>query len=496
MNGTPPQDKERRPPWRALAALAVIAGFSGLIALLACSRPYNLLEFYDHPLYDLLRHSRTVPNARWSLLAAFLAWGCAYLAGWRVAHQAHGRPAWIIVIGGALLSATILAFMFPIGAADLFDYIMHGRIAGVHGVNPFFNTGREFPDDPFFAYMAWHDSPSTYGPLWVLASAAAARLAGDSIIANVLVFKLLIGIFFFGSIGLVAATLRKVAPERALKGVLVLAWNPVVLYETFGNGHNDMLMVFFVLAAVWLLTRRRYTLAILALAAGALIKYIPLLLIPVAGLLALRDLPDMRARLRFVLITVYATIALCVLAYYPFWKGPETLTITTRQGLLTTSLPAALWAWLEPGWGDRYARVFAGRSAVVITGLFVVWQSFRAWRDRSWASFPCAAFWILTLYLLFTCLWFQEWYTIWPVALAAILPADGTVLLATMLNLGGLTRPYVFGPMWLWRNPLPSGRWRELRLGPTVLALPWLSLLVYLVTNRRRDRPYRSAEAT
>jgi hypothetical protein len=496
MSETPSQDEGQRPRWRAVAVLAIAAGLGSLIYWFAYSHPYNLFELYDHPLYDLLRHSKVAPNARWLLLAAFLAQGSLYLVSWRMARHARGRLAWIVVLGGALVSATILMFMFPIGAADIFDYIMYGRIVSVYGANPFFSVGREFPSDPFFAYIAWRNLPSTYGPLWVLVAGAAAQLAGDGIIANVLMLKLFIGFFFAGSIGLVAATLRKVAPDRTLSGVLALAWNPVVLYETFGNGHNDIVMMFLVLAAVWFLTHRRYTLAILALVASALVKYIPLLLVPAAGLIVLRDLPGIRARLRFVFITGCATIALLVLAYLPFWNGLETITIAKRQSLFTTSLPAALWAWLEPKWGSEYTTTFVGWGAAALTVLFVLWQSFCAWRDRSWASFPRAAFWILTLYLLFTCLWFQEWYTIWPAALAAVLHSDRAVLLAAMLNLGGLTKPYVFGPMWIWRDPLPSKHWWELRLGPTVLALPWLSLLVYLVTGRRRDKSRRSKEIT
>jgi len=469
---------------RSPATLAGLAILSSAVYWITYSRPFSLLTLYDHPLYDLFRHSKTAPDARWWLLAAFAAQCILYLAVWRVAQRVSGRGAWVAVLAGAVAAGAILLFMFPIGAADIFDYIVHGRIFGVYGGNPFLYTGNDFPADPFVRYMGWGNLPSTYGPLWVLLSGAVARLAGNGVIANVLAFKLLAGAFFFASVGAIAATLRRVAPQQALAGVVALAWNPLVLYETFGNGHNDIVMVFWVLAAAWLMVSRRYTWAVLALLAGALVKFIPILLLPAAGMIALRDLPSWRARLRFLLGTTLAAGVLIALAYAPFWAGPETLTIVKRQDLFTASLPASLWAWLTPAWGVKATSTFLSRLACTLTVLFALWQGYRARADRTWRSFPLAAFWVMMFYLQVTCLWFQEWYTIWPVALAAILASDSHVLLALTLNVGGLIKSLILVPMWIWHRPQPSQLWWELRLGPASLALPWLSVAWHLVANR------------
>lgn len=471
---------------KVLLILAFLAIANSVIYWFACSRPYSLWSLYNRPLFDLFRHVQVASNAHWRLLSAFLILAGLYVIGWRMARHASGRAAWGIILGGPVSSAIVLMLMFPIGAADLFDYIMHARIFSIHGANPFIHMGKEFRYDPFFPYMAWAGLPCTYGPLWVLLSGLAARLAGHGIIANVLIFKLVVGVFFFASIGMIALILRDVAPEHALAGVVAFAWNPIALYETFGNGHNDVVMVFWMLAAVWLLVRRRYTLAILSLMAGALVKYMPILLVPAAGLIALRDLSEWRARLRFGLLTTLVAMALIVLAYLPFWEGPKTVTLTQREDLFTASLPAALWAWLAPQWGDKEAKIFLSRIALTLTILFAFWQARQAYKDRSWSSFPRAGFWILMFYLQFTCLWFQEWYTIWPMALAAVLASDSAILLAGALTLTGLTKPYVFIPLWLWRDPQPTKMWWELRLGPAVLAVPWLSLLAYGVMSKKR----------
>jgi hypothetical protein len=473
---------------RALTLLAGAAVLSALVYWLAFSRAYSLLDLYNQPVFDLRRRARAVPAARWWLLAAFLVQSGWYWLGLRAARRARGPAAWPIVLMGALVSAAILLFMFPFGAADIFDYIMHGRILGVYDANPFVQVGSNFPRDPFCPYMAWRDQPSTYGPLWTMLGGVVARLAGDGVVANVLAFKLLAGVFFFAGVGVIADTLRRIAPERALAGVVTLAWNPIVLYETFGNGHNDMAMIFWVLAAAGLIARRRYTLAILALVVGGLFKYIPILLLPAAGLIALRGLPGMWARLRFVLIAGLAAVLLIELAYLPFWNGLETLAFVRRRDLYTTSLPAFLYAWLQVPWGAERARFILGTATAMLTVAFALWQGVRAWCDCSWLSFPRAAFWIALFYLLFTCLWFQEWYTVWPAALAALMLSDRAMWLSASLNLAGVTKPLIFAPLWLWLDPLPPGPWRELRLGPAVLALPWLALLWYLVTYKRPRR--------
>jgi alpha-1,6-mannosyltransferase len=151
---------------------------------------------------------------------------------------------------------------------------------GVYGGNPFLPATSQFATDPFYEYIAWKGWPSAYGPGWETMAALVARLAGNGVVANVLAFKMLPGAFLCARLGLVALTLREKAPQHALASTLLLAWNPIVLFEIWGNGHNDMAMVFWMLVAALALSRRRYTLATLALVAGALVKFIPVLLIP------------------------------------------------------------------------------------------------------------------------------------------------------------------------------------------------------------------------
>ena len=331
----------------AIATLLGVTVLSALIYGLMFTQPFNLIALQNRPLFDLRAAGKSDALIVWKQIAAFLALGGLYWLGWHAALRVRSRAAWSIVISGALIFGGLLLFVYPFDAADLFDNILHGRILSVYGANPFQDVAVQFKSDPFFYYTAWRNSVSAYGPAWEMLAGLITR-AGNGVIANVILFKLVLGGHAGGVRGVDRVILRRVAPERMLAGVVLLVWNPVVLFETIGNGHNDIAMMMWVLLAAWCVLKRRYTLAVLALIGGALIKYIPLLLIPIVLALALRDLPDRRTRLRFMIVTALAAIVLIVIAYAPFWHGLETLSIERRARLFTTSLPALIYFQCRP----------------------------------------------------------------------------------------------------------------------------------------------------
>jgi hypothetical protein len=481
--GQPPRLKIQN--LTAVVLLAGLAGLSLLVYVRAFVVPYSLLGLYPYPRVGLSSFGPYDSAGPWRLVWAFLVQGGLYWLGWRLALQARGRAAWLVVLGGTLAFSAALLFLYPFDAADIFDNIMHGRIMGVYGANPFRDVASQFAGDPFYAYAAWQRTPSAYGPIWESLAGGVARLAGDGIIANVLAFKALGGLFLALSIGLVAVILDRVAPERTLAGVVLLAWNPVVLYETIGNGHNDLAMMVWVLAAVLAILCRRYTLAVLALLAGALVKFIPVLLIPVAGLIVWRDLAHARARLRFLAVTLPAALGLILASYGPVWYGFEGLGLAYRASLFTASLPSTLNAWLQLHFGIHSAGRAIGMVAAGLTGAFVLGQGRRAWRDGSWLSFAQAAFNILTFYLLVTCLWFQQWYTLWPLALAALLPPGHAPRLAALFSYAAMSKQLIVGPLLFWIRPRPPRAQLELVFGPAVLIIPWLYALLALWLVRR-----------
>jgi hypothetical protein len=472
---------------RPAIRLAVLGVLSALIYWLALVRPANLFAQYGEPRADLYYlFTQGLPGSL-RLVLAFGALAVLYLQAWRTAGRMSGRAAWLVMLGMVPVFSGLMLCLNPFDAADIYDSIIHGRMTGVYGANPFTHVPAEFPEDPFIEYIAWSEEPAPYGPVWEalagLGAWLAARVEGNPILVHVIVFKFLPGLFTFASITVVALTLHRVAPEQALPGTLLLAWNPVVVYEAWGNGHNDMVMVFFVLLACLAVMAgsgtRRYTLAALALVAGALVKFLPLLLLPAVGLMAWSELKDWPSRVRFLVVTGGLCLLLTGLIYAPFWEGAEVVTLNRRTQLFTASLPAAVYHLLQLGMPRDRAAEVAGAIALAATALFALWQGWRAARRSTERdAFPQAAFNILAFFLLVTCLWFQQWYTVWLVALAPLLASPASRGLAILFSFTALGKQFVFFPLLIARRDRLPQPWLEILFALGVLGPAWVYYLL------------------
>ncbi len=471
-----------------LAGLGLVSLF---IYILAFWLPANLLTLYERPRLDLslLFQGGNLAYAR--LIIAFILLGFLYWESFRLVNRkVEGRAGWVIVIAGMLAFILIFLFMAPFNAADIYDNIMHGRILGVHNANPFEQVIADYPDDPFFRYTAWKRAQSAYGPLWEILAGLAARLAGDGIIANVLAFKILPGLFHLASVGIIYFYLRAHAPEKALGGVLLLGWNPVLLYESWGNGHNDMAMAFWFLLAFWWIYKRRYSLGTLALLVGTLVKFIPVLLVPVVMMIAWRDQSKLSQRLAFITKTGLGGGLLVALFYYPFWNGTTTLDIGRRMQLFTTSLPSIIHKALTPFLGAEEAGQIVSLSALGLLFLFVLYQSLSVGKSDPENDYLRTSFNILAFYLLAVCLWFHQWYSLWLIALAPLLEKHNRRF-ALFFGFWVLSQKLVFGPRLVPKIlHAPPGEvvWLEALLALGVLGVPWLYAAWNLWKGKRMRR--------
>ena len=483
------------PGWLSLSVLGAL--FLG-ICVIGLLLPYNLFALKLRPYANIanLTAGNRLAQAGFVLTLAALA-GVYYLA-WRACRAAgrEGRPSravWAALLGSLLAINLAMLWLYPIDAADVFDNIDRGRITAQYGGNPFYDTPRRFAHDWSFGYVAWPDYTSAYGPLWELMAAGTSRLAGSGTLANVLAFKTLDLLFYAGCVAIIAGILRRQAPERALQGVCLFALNPIVIYETAGNGHNDIVMVFFILLGLWALLRGRPGWAALALVAGGLIKFIPLLLLPVVAATAWRALPGWRRRLRWSLFTGLAAAVMVAAAFAPFWRGGDILAVQRRATLFTASFPALAQAQLEASLGVPTSERTVAAVAALLTLVVAGYQAWRAWRGDDWMAPIRASTHILLFYLLFACLWFQAWYTLWPLALAALLPEGAVARTVVLLSYAAAWKTIIFDDFVYTGGPLPSKAWRETLLGPITLGIPWLYVAYRSVRQRRRHAAERRA---
>ncbi len=261
-------DPFRRPP-AALAAGALTLAFVVAAAALAWPDASPLVPRQGGHLIGDRTLSRAFLGC---LVAAFLV----YLAGlWLLRRGA--RIAAVAVVAVAIQAA-------PLGAplllsSDAWTYWDYSRIAAVYGDNPYRAVPEDYPRDPAARYVgaAWRDSPTVYGPAFTLASESVARI--DSAAAIAWVYKSVAAACVIAAAFMAARLSRRPAFALAFVG-----WNPVLAIHFGGGGHNDAIMAALLLAALWLGSRRQTQWAGAAWATAILVKWVPLLLLPLRAL--------------------------------------------------------------------------------------------------------------------------------------------------------------------------------------------------------------------
>jgi hypothetical protein len=436
--------------------LAWLIGLGALSAVVyAWAFPYRfpLVYLYDTPFIDLgklTKHTHAgALNFALSILVLFLLYYAAYKL---IRGQTSRRWGTTMMIFAAAFFV-ILALAYPIGAADVFDYMLGGRILAHYRVNPYTHSGADFmPGDPFAPYAPYYRHPSYYGPLWALLAAGTNLLAGaGNLLANLWAFKALALIFYLADVGLIYLIVRELRPDQALDAALLFAWNPLVLFETAVNAHNDVVMMAFVLLAVYLFQRQRYHGMIAAVVASVMIKVASAFLLPVFVLAALWALPNRQRRIVFLITGGLVAMGVTALLYLPFWEGKQILTMGRRFGMFTSSFPTLLMLLLRFRLSHESAKQIASSLATGVFAAFYVWQ---VWRLRSSVESLIHTSYILTsFFLLFICLWFQPWYIIWVIALATLLSRPGATFQSVLFTYSGTWAYLVYHFIWFWYVP-------------------------------------------
>jgi hypothetical protein len=247
-----------------------------------------------------------------------------YLLALGIAQRATGRYALIIAFATAVILGLTMLAMFPAGALDIFHNIMDGRLFWLYHINPTIYPPSAASGDPLFGYMHyWADTKTAYGPLWFLVTLPAVLVAGNNLTSNMVAYKALPFVFEIVSLGLIALIAQRIDPRKMVAAVVCFGWNPLVLWEIAGNGHNDIVMMCFALAAILLLLTDRWPWAFPVLACSVMVKYISAVLLPVFVLWVL--LRHGRRAITPMIAGLLGGLLVALIVTLPFWAGPRTL---------------------------------------------------------------------------------------------------------------------------------------------------------------------------
>jgi hypothetical protein len=217
-------------------------------------------------------------------------------------------------------------------------------------------------------------------------------------------------------------------------------------------------------------------------------------------------LQSRRERLRFTFLTGLACVGLVLAAFAPFMNSWDRLKLLpTLSSFYTTSLPAFIQAQLVLQFhiGVKSSQTIVAFLAYAVLVAFIAYQMRRIWKKTPASNLPAesripasapafmrAATWTLLFYLIFTCDWFQPWYSFWPLALAALLPEGTITWTAMLLAYVSLWKTPIFNFL-LFPTHLPPARVRETLLGPLTLGLVWLYLATLAVYTWRTRHPVK-----
>jgi len=438
--------------WLCLFPLGLASQFLYLRFFL---KPFPLLSLYDVPLLDLGKVTHYSRAAGREFAVVFLLLFALSYVAYLLCRRRSSSMALLVVLLFAFLCGLTLLLVYPITAADVFEYIAYARIMTHHSANPHVFRPADFYDDPLMWYSAWPHITSPYGPLWTYVSGVIGRLSGSSLLTYLLLFKgLALAVHLLNS-GLIYATLARWRPSYALAGTALYAWNPLVLYESAAGGHNDGLVVFFVLLGVYLYARGRFALAVPVAALSCMIKMPMAVVVPLFVIGGWRALSGKKNRVRVMASSVLLAVAVVVLLHVPLWEGLDSLGWLAREDLFTSSFAAV--AVLALGQYVKDAETLRGLvryAAFVLFGLFYFWQLARVRGDTR--HFVERLYWTVFGLIVIAILWFQPWYVVWLVALGAVVPSLAIGSLTTLFSYTATWNYMVFTFLLAWYFPLMS----------------------------------------
>jgi hypothetical protein len=311
-----------------------------------------------------------------SLILAFVA----YVAGVLLLSRHAERVAPVLVLVAGIQLA-------PLAAPLLFsrDALLYNLLGTVH--------------DPYTGHKD-RGGGETYGPLWLIISRPLARLDGGTADSAAYAFRVLAIVCLAGIIALV----WKLAARKAF-AVALVGWNPLIAFHYAGGGHNDALMMVFVLGALALAAADRAQAGGVSWATAISLKW------TAAWFFVLWAIQRFRNRRPIGIAgLLLAGAVLLVVAFSVF--GVEWLrafrNLSHQERIDHPSL--GMLGWLEDLGVPRIPALAAG--FLIQVAVFAVF-ALAAWRRRLHLGLAACALVICAPRI-------DPWYALWPVSLAAV----------------------------------------------------------------------------
>jgi alpha-1,6-mannosyltransferase len=424
-----------------------------------------------HSLYYLKNHTI-------GFIELGLAAGVIYLlALYGLTKTQSTRATTILLVFAAIAFRTPLWPMEPTLSDDLQRYRWEGKVQA-QGWNPY-EIGPNDPRlaslrDKYYEIMPGRELPAIYPPATELVFRATWKVFPGPTsfktpfaVADVLVLLLLAWMFW-------------AEKDRDLR-LAVYAWNPLVIVEFAGSGHNDVLALLGIVCGLALM-KKWPTLAAIPVSLAAMAKVFPAVLLPVW--IRRAGWPGKKAGWWSAGLAAVATLVVLL----PYWNA---------LGMFRVNM-----TYYEATWKNYHASLYTvidwltgGKTKIpALVGIFVSWglAFWLAWKRTDPAR---AAYLLIGTILAFGPNGYS-WYFTWIVPLLCFFPNPAWLMLTVLQFLSynvligyGILGVFKFDPLmqWLVYGPFYlflMARWLHARKhGAT--PRPWFLLRPRLSDNAR-----------
>ncbi len=354
----------------------------------------------------------------------------------------------------------IFIFAPAVMSQDIFLYATYGRMASFHNVNPYVVSPTAYTHDFFHIFLVDKGlGGAHYGPLWIDMTLPVVLVARESV-ANILFgFRLLGLVSYMANAMLIWIILSKLKPEMRLAGVILFAWNPLVLLLGVSEAHYEIVVITFLLLSVLFFQRRSFLLSWVFVLLATLLNVFCLLLLPFFLKLFWKETRVMQGGRRFLwwLALTSLSAVIVVLAFAPYSRGwglmgsVSNLEGTFLEGNAVHSLDAAI-LYLPMGFPLFLSWLSAPYHWTILAGITIgSLMLFGLWLADTLELVLLFSSWIfLGLTVLLPVHW--PWFMLLPLVLAIVSTSRYTILLAILLTMGAALEYYFL----LWPTVWPD----------------------------------------
>jgi alpha-1,6-mannosyltransferase len=264
-------------------------------------------------------------------------------------------------------------------------------------------------------------------------------------------------------------------PDRT-RAWLVYAWNPLILFDLVGAGHNDVAMLALLLVGIAISTGGAALAGIGMLALSALVKYASALVVLLAATAWSARGDSRSARVRRMTLGLGVALLLAIAFWAPWLTSRDAwLVLGDAAGgkLVLNSAPdvIALWIADHASVEPDLARLWVRWTTRLVFAAFFCGELWRVWRSRGDTVHlvkACTRAMLLVPLLVLTWVW--SWYFSWSLVLAVLVGWDwrGTRLVVAYTI---VALPIVYAHQYL-NDQFPAGWILVMALVPLLVLVP------------------------